>query len=195
MKTPLFFALTLMAGSAHAATVSVSSYSYTTDGTTVSPTASYADSGNELTDGTVQTTVWPSTAIIGPLVGWNGTDPAITFNFSSPETVRKVTVWSADSNGSAGVRLPDTITVRTPDNSFSQTFSITDPAGSGSVASLELTGFETTTNALVIEPRRADNAVNDEWIMLTEVSFDTVPEPSSALLLGIASLGLLRRRR
>lgn len=190
MKSLKFLCLAALAFpfSANAAVVSVNSYDYTPG---PNPNGSYPDpSGGELTDGVTFTTVWPDTALFGPLAGWLNTDPSITFNFDSTATVSMVQVWAADSNGEAGVALPSTITVRTPDSSFSQTFNVTDPAGSGTTVRLDLTGFQVTTDSLVIESTRAN-----QWTMFSEVRFDTVPEPSSALLLGLSGLFLLRRRR
>ena len=188
----------ITASSAGAATIAVDSYDY---GAVPPANSNYLDTGGtELTDGTAIVNVWggtpPTSTDIIPLVGWQNTDPSITFNFASSVTVGLIEVWAADSDGIAAVLLPSSITVRTPDNSFTQTFNIPDPAGNGSTVKLDLTGFTVTTNALVIEPRRADPGVpNDDFIMLSEVRFDTVPEPSSIALFGLAGLSLLRRRR
>ena len=185
-------------GSAAAATVSVSSYNYLS-----SPNSSYPDStGSELTDGVDQTIAWSSGATITasdvrPLVGWLNRNPSVQFNFGSFQLIDSVTVWIADSDNAAGVGLPNSVTVRTPDNSLSRTFTIDmpiDPTVSGTTVPIILDQLAFTTDTLIVEASR-----NSQWTMFSEVQFsDTsaVPEPSTSILLtGLLGSVLLFRRR
>jgi len=171
--------------------VVVNSYSYIT-----SPSSSYPDSGGELTNSVTYSAAWtvPSTTIttadVAGLSGWNSTNPMIQFNFAPSTEIQSVTVWAADSDGSAGVGLPTSIKLRTPDNLFSRTFPINNPSGNGTTVPLYLGGFSVTTSALIVEVQRAH-----QWTMLSEVQFSSVPEPSSVLLGGVMLVGTLLRRR
>lgn len=168
--------------------------SYTIQATTGS---NYPDTGGkELTDGVTYSRAWtvPSTTItladVAGLVGWEFRNPVIRFEFGSVQTIQAVTVWAADSDGSAGVGLPKNITLRTPDHSFSQTFSITNPSGNGYTVPLFLSGFSVNTSSLIVEAER-----NHSWTMFSEIQFDSVPEVSSLALVGLAGVGFLARRR
>ncbi len=96
-------AILIFALPAQAATVTADSYSYLNE-----PSTSYPDSGGEMTDGITASAAWtvPSTAIgfddVVNLVGWEFANPAIRFEFATVSTIRSVTVWAADSDGSAG---------------------------------------------------------------------------------------------
>jgi hypothetical protein len=76
----------------------------------------YVDSGGELTDGVDATIAW-GTGIsigpgdVGPLVGWQGNNPTITFQFVTPVNIGSVEVWFADSNGHAGVAMLSAVTL------------------------------------------------------------------------------------
>ncbi|MGJ8725613.1 MAG: PEP-CTERM sorting domain-containing protein [Roseibacillus sp.] len=191
MKTTIIglLALTPFAGAA----ITVSSYSHSPN-----PAASYNDSGTqELTDGVAVVPTWGTgititTAQIGPFVGWQGTDAATTFTFDSIQTVGQVTVWASDSDGVAGVRLPSTITLSDPNSSFSQTFMVNNPGGNGVMRPITLDGFSVQTDQMEVSFTRATTG---SWTMLTEVEFNSVPEPSTAGLLAVASALLLRKKR
>ena len=177
---------------APAASVAVSSYSYL-----ISPSSTYPDTGgSELTDGVTYSAAWavPPSNIgyedVVNLTGWSSNRPIIQFNFATVTDVGMVTIWIADSDGAAGVGIPQTITVRTLDSSFSQTFAITDPAGSGTTVPIILSGFSVNAASLVI-----DIEPNHQWTMLSEVQFNSIPEPSAFALVGIGLAGILRRRR
>lgn len=180
----------IMAASSYGA-ITVSSYS-----SSPAPSGSYPDSGGvELTDGITNSVAWGSGVNIsysdvGALSGWLNTNPSITFNFAEPVTVRSFTVWAADSDGHAGVGLPSSITLRTPSSSFSQTFTVTDPAGNGYTVPLSFSGFSVTSDQLIVESTRAQ-----QWTMFSEVQFSAVPEPTyTALAFGVLCLFLFRKR-
>lgn len=197
MKTSKIFpsiaaaSLLLCSATSQGAIVMVNSYSYLT-----SPSSLYPDSGGELTNSVTYSAAWtvPSTTItpadVVGLSGWNSTNPMIQFNFAPSTEVQAVTVWAADSDSSAGVGLPLSIVVRTPDSSFTRTFPITNPSGNGTTVPLYLSGFSVTTSALIVEVER-----DHQWTMLSEVQFSSVPEPSSFALGGVMLVGTLLRRR
>lgn len=184
-------AAALSTATASAATVVVSSYAYL-----AGPSQDYPDSGGELTDGIQHSVAWtvPSTNItyadVTALSGWQSSNPIIQFNFAAAIQVASVTVWAADSDGSAGVGLPSSIVIRTPDNLFSRTFPIANPAGNGSTVQLILSGFSVNTSSLIVEANRAN-----QWTMLSEVEFSSIPEPTSSALWGLAVAGCLIRRK
>jgi hypothetical protein len=191
-------AAALIAGPASAAQLSISSYSYSPG-----PSSIYPDSGQELTNGITYSAAWtvPSTTItpsqVTQLVGWQNTEPTITLNFAAPVTIREVRAWFADSDNSAGVGVPNSVTLFNTGLGFSETFSITNPPGNGSTVEFIFTGFEVTTNQL-----RFTFDAAKQWTMLSEIQvFDTssIPEPSTyAVALGgfalVAAAGSRRRR-
>jgi autotransporter-associated beta strand protein len=155
-----FFCLIIWNQSLSAQTqVYAASYSYPT-----SPSASYPDSGGELTDGTKSVTVWPGSANVGPLVGWVNVNPSITFTFSSTVEITEIRVWAADSDNSAGVGLPSAATITV--DGVSKTISISNPSGSGTTVSSSLANFYLKGNSITIELTAAYS-----WTMLSEVEF------------------------
>ena len=169
-------------------------------GYSVGPSGSYPDSGGELTNGVTYSLAWGGASSIGAsdvvqLVGWQSTNTTITFTFSEPVNIGSVSVYFADSNGSAGVGMPASVTL-SDGASFSQTFSVADPAGGGGTVESVFGGFSVSTTSLQVSFVRSY-----EWTMISEVQFFSpaaVPEPSSfATAAGLAALGggLVRRRR
>lgn len=190
MKFTSLFSVLALSQIAHGALV-VQSYDHSP-----SPNPSYPDIGNvELIDGIADVPTWGGgnsigAADIGPFVGWLGTDAATTFTFDNTYTVGQVTVWAADSDGAAGVGLPQTIILSDPNSSFTQTFVITNPSGNGNMLPIVMSGFSVVTNQLQISFTRGQ-----EWTMLTEVQFESVPEPSIAILAGTICVFAFRRKR
>jgi hypothetical protein len=170
---------------AHAQPLTVSSYSYI-----VNPNSLYPDTGGvELTDGVDQTIVWGQGISGGSinsqsLSGWRDANPSVQFSFGSVVDIGAVRVWAADSDGFAGVYLPLTLTIRTPDSSFSLTHTVVNPAGNGSTVPIDITGFSVRTNALILQAARGGEPDLGEWAMFSEVRFTTapVPEPSTTAL-------------
>ncbi len=131
----------------------------------VLPSASYPDSGGELTDGTAVVNVWPNPADSAALVGWQFSDPTITFNFSSPVQIGSITSYFADSDGASGVGLPATINISTS-GGFNQTFVVNNPAGSGTTVPINVNAFGLTTDNVTLTATGPH-----EWEMLSEVQF------------------------
>ncbi|MFC5049020.1 PEP-CTERM sorting domain-containing protein [Rubritalea spongiae] len=191
LLTTSFFTSLSLATTASAA-ILVDSYSYG-----VSPTSSYPDSGGELTDGVADVPTWGHDTTIRsgdtpPFVGWLNTNGSIEFFFDQDYTFGSVTIWVADSDNAAGVGLPNTITVSDANSSFTKTTTVTNPAGSGYMLPVTIDNLNVTTDELHVSFTR-----NHQWTMLTEVTFASVPEPSSSCLLGIGltTLTLHRRRK
>ncbi|MDP0491975.1 MAG: hypothetical protein Q7Q71_13075 [Verrucomicrobiota bacterium JB023] len=186
----LTIATCLFAAPFASAAITVNSYSHSPN-----PSSSYPDSGNqELIDGVADVVTWGEgvpigSSQVGPFVGWLNTNASTTFTFDSVQTVRQVTVWAADSDSAAGVNFPSTITLTDPNSSFTQTFGIPNPAGS-EMRPIVMEGFAVTTNQLQVAFTRGG-----QWTMLTEVTFDTIPEPGAPALLSLAIISLIRRRQ
>jgi hypothetical protein len=170
-----------------AATINIDSYTYN-----VAPDNLYPDSsGNELTDGVDLTGSWgsPDPFSAAPLVGWLNTNPDLTLNFASTVAIDSVEIWLADSDGVSGVGLPSEITLSTS-GGFSQSYSVTNPAGNGSTIPVTISDLNLNTDNLRIQATRVN-----QWTMISEVSVASVPEPSSTALLGLGGLSLILRRR
>lgn len=195
----ILIALFLLAATAcpSRAQLAVASYSLITGAGT-----NYPDSGGELTNGIASTVAWGAGVSIAyedvaPMVGWDNTNPVIRFNFAAPVTIRALTAWFADSNGHAGVTLPSAVTLTTT-GGFSQSFSITDPAGDGTTVPFSFSGFEVLTSDMTLTASRSS-----QWTFLSEVYFydsaSAIPEPAASAL-GFAAVAfggtlLWRRRR
>lgn len=159
----------------------------------------YEDSGGELTNGVTGSRAWGggqsiNATDVAELVGWQGVDVVITFTFAAPVTIGSISAYFADSDGSAGVGMPSSVTLF-DGVSFGQTFPVIDPVGAGSTVETVFSGFEITTDTLYFTFTRSH-----EWTMLSEVQFfapGAIPEPSAfATFAGFAALaGALGRRR
>ena len=164
----LMFVLTFI-GSASAEYVVPTNYVYVT-----APPASgnYSDAAatklSDLFAGSV--VVWPGSANVTPLVGWENLDPTITFNFDGNVDISEVVVFAADSDNSAGVNLPTSITLSTS-GGFSQAFSVENPPGDSRTVPIRLSGFSVTTDDLTVTMNR--NTVGS-WTMVSQIDcFDT----------------------
>ncbi|SPH17055.1 hypothetical protein DEA8626_00569 [Defluviimonas aquaemixtae] len=144
----------------------------------------------QLTDGTIATQSWNSTAGSHlPYVGWLNVDPVITFNFATNLSFNSMTFYFDDTNGVGGVSQPASVTVNgvnqiVPTNPGSTPFSFT----------FDLNGA--TTNTLTASITR-----QTQWVFLSEVTFDAVPAPIPVpaalpmLLAGLGGLGFMSRYR
>ena len=216
MKVSRFFAASVLgcflflAVGANATQLTVSSYSMFNGGTgsydyrdfTYVPCNGVCDvtgaalSGGtgKLTDGVSPNLSWYQYGEFTPWVGWsvsetNGTNPTITFNFASVETISSVTVWVDNTIGFGGVYLPSGVMIDgdffaiAPDNvnpnPRAYTFPVNITGNSVDVQFFQTNGYP--------------------WLMVGEVSFNSgsaVPEPATLTLAGSAlALGWWRRRK
>jgi len=165
----LFFVLVGVAATwpfaASAGQLPVANYSFT-----VNPSSNYAGENlTVLTNGTTQVSVWPNTADEPQLVGWNEIEPGIQFNFTGGQSVSEVTIWAANSKGSAGVWLPVSVTVTS--GSFSKTLLVTPPDGSGTTTPLTITSISAAGDSFTITANRYTASAPNGWTMLSEVQF------------------------
>lgn len=97
----------------------------------------------------------------------------------------------ADSDNSAGVGLPTSLTIEDALSNPIGTFSVTNPAGSETTVPVTISGLNFDSTGARVTINRAH-----QWTMFTEASF--IPEPQTTAL-GVAGLALgvagLRRWR
>lgn len=190
-----FFALTLitLSSSSMAAALAPTGYSYITAPTTSGP-YTYLDSGNELLDGFIMTNGWGNSVMTvdnaGPYVGWNTSNPQITFYFSNTVNLDSLTLFADDANGVAGVFIPNSVDISMGGVTLSN-LAITNPPEANPVAlnfsNLGLSGTSLTLNVVG----------SGQWTMLSEVQFfgtSTVPIPSTIYLILAGSIGWWRTR-
>lgn len=199
-QTMISLALCTCATGALAATVTPTSYdmvnggsggytyhdeTYNGTGNTSVDYAQLSGGTGDLTDGVIAGNNWPIDNL--KYVGWRNTNPSITFNFAQSYAFNSVTVYFDDSNGSGGVMPPASIAA------LGQTLAIDDLA-SGTPYSVTMSLGGTTTDQIVLDITR-----KNQWIMVSEVTFDAevapVPVPASGLLMLAALGGLAARRR
>lgn len=173
----------------HAAIIPVTSYAYTSG-----PSGSYPDStGTELTDGViVNNDIVPT----GPWVGWDGSIAIATFDLGTLTNIGKIDIaflkW-----GNAAVYAPDFVQFdfsATSDFAVSttQTFSTTLDLTHGGLTEIRSHDLSFPTLARYVR-LTADH--DRQWLFIGEVTFDSIPTPGAAALLGLGGLIALRRRR
>jgi hypothetical protein len=170
-------------------------FTYTSGPHSSYPDSSYNGSTGELNDAVDAGVAWGAGvsltyADVDYLSGWLYTNPVIRFQFAETVTIDTLTVWSADSNGHAGVALPSAINLTDDTSSFSLDRLVTDPPGSGQTIPLVFTGLNLTTDHVVFSATRSQS-----WTMFSEFTFSGVPEPAHASFLGAlcALLAVYRR--
>lgn len=207
----LHFLFAVMASSAVAAPLTVSSYT-TLNGATGSfdyrdftylpcpasncTTTAAALSGGtgKLTDGVSPVLDWFQQGSATSWVGWDSgqglANPTVTFFFSQSVTVNTVTIWETNSR-SGGVAQPGSIVIGGVSHPLSaDTINLTPHAVT--FTSLNLTG-----SSIAIQ---FNQAAGFQWLMIGEVSFDgsvitATPEPASLTLFVLASAGMMFFRR
>ncbi len=160
----------------------------------------YEDIGLKLIDEVANVTAWggSETVDVSPFVGWNNTPATVRFDFTGLVEIRSVTIWLADSDGDAGVHLPEFVKFWTDDEDLADVRELENPDGSGTTVGFtySLSGF--VSEQFSLQAYHSDPGEH-QWIMMSEVelNYTAVPEPSTyAALLGLAALGavIVRRR-
>ena len=116
---------------------------------------------------------------------WIPVSPSITFNFSGPTTVNKVTIGFNVGNG--GVKLPNTVVIG------GTSFDLNgDEVAYGSRGDLAFTGSWTGPSLTV----DLVHDVGTSWIFVDEFAFQSVPEPTTcAVVTGTCLLTFAAWRR
>ncbi|MGB0143802.1 MAG: PEP-CTERM sorting domain-containing protein [Akkermansiaceae bacterium] len=204
--SPIFLAG--MAGFTHAALIvidpaNVTASSQIGDATTFDRDDDYIVDGSGLTGGqhtgSVEPNMWLSS---GTTFGGVDTDPRVTFDLGAEYVISQIQVWNYNES-------PPNLTARGV-NAVTINYGTTPALGAtvpGITNFAQATGAETYTGEIFnsFAPFTAryiefdidsNHGGDNNFYGLSEVQFDgvLVPEPSTALLGGLALLGLIRRR-
>ena len=139
--------------------------------------ASYPDSGGELTNGISSATVWPNSPTTGPLVGWLDSDMRVELSLTSSVRVGSATVYLADSDGSAGVALPSSIIVINSDG-LRRGYRIPNPPGSGSMVAVTLPDLDMKVDTFSLQAIQSD-----DWIMASEIELYAHNSPGMTVII------------
>jgi hypothetical protein len=190
--------ITVTASGAQSANSSNSNYTHTADGSGLSATLTDANLATVThVSGFDASTQYLTQSTTGTL------DATLIYTFSSALTDKLTTiaVWNYSQTNQLN-RWADSVDVSVDTGSgltLLGTYQLSDP-GSSAINSdlIDVSGFNlvgATQVTLKINQGKADNNGTDFTSGLSEVAFQTVPEPSSAALLGLGGLALILRRR
>ena len=201
---PLAASFALAAPSASAALIAVDSYVYGTNPESQPQPTDFqggvlSDVDNlKLTDGEFATGGWND----GTNVGFRNDDdngepqPRITFNLGAVFNVTTVDIWTVSDF--LGLDESVSISSSTDDVTFSPTVTVDPIVWTAGFTNAKLRQGSIDVSALPGgQFYQVDIFDKGQWMMINEVQFfgTPIPEPSSVMLLGLVSLGLLRRRR
>jgi len=156
---------------------------------------SYLSGGTgALTDGVIATDLWynvSNNAGTGQYVGWQANyygSPLITFHLAGAPTVNSVNLF-VDNSFIGGVAAPSSIIVD------GTTYVPTATPISTYAEELTISGLTLAGSTITVQPNA--NSTSYPWIFVSEVQFNSVPEPSTwaMMLLGFAGLGLAGYRK
>ena len=120
-----------------------------------------------------------------------------TFAFTN-QTIGEILIWNYSQNDARGLDAITKVEIDTgsgfTDLSLSLTLQTASAAGD-KAQSLGLGTAYTGVNAIRLTVAQADTGGGESAGGFNEVAFSTVPEPSSAALLGLGGLALILRRR
>jgi hypothetical protein len=152
----------------------------------------YDDTGSQFTDGIYGANDWSANLGNGPAyewVGWWAAAPAITFQFSAPETISQVGI-DFDLNQSASILLPTIVTIG------GTVFTVDPNAIPDDTRGTLYFNGNWSGSSLTVD---LENCNTSNWILADEITFSgaAVPEPSARVLLagGIGFLILCRKCR
>jgi hypothetical protein len=164
-------------------------YSYS-----LAPSSAYPDGGGELTDDVLGLSFshYSEAAEAVAWSGWRFTGPSIDFQFGAPQTFSRIEIGTA-RHDAAGVALPFSVTAAGTLFNFSNSDLGNDVRDwlviDGTFATTLVGGVPTLTVGF--------GNPQAEWLMLDEVRFTAIPEPTGAAAVAAAAAVLfaLRRRR
>lgn len=143
----------------------------------------------DLTDGVIATQNWDAAGQTSstPYVAWNIIDPRITFSFGAVRDFNSATFHFSGSSG--GVIPPDRVT----EVGSGLTQSVPSQPNTAPFAFTMALGALSPTDELTFDIFRD----GDNWVFISEVTFDAapVPVPASGLLLAGALAGAAAWRR
>lgn len=154
----------------------------------ISAHSDYPDSSQELTNAVLGQSFghYSEPPQAGPWVGWRNTVPSITFHFTAPQTFLLIEIGTT-RHVAAGVGLPGTIRIAGQEFHFAPTTFGDDVRDWLVLEGPFSTVVDGSVSALTIE----FDDPSAEWLMLDEIRFSAVPEPSSvALIAGLVALAI-----
>ena len=178
--------------SVSAAPLTVEDYFYNPGG---GPNVLYGDTTppTKLTNGETGS---PSSWYNGTFLLWNTSSPSITFNFAPDSEITSFSIYFLNES-SAGITVPTTVTLTDVATNETESFTI-DPATFGP-ADAHWVQFDLSvpfvTSQVVVWTSPAPGAGGPDWVAMSEVSFQTIPEPSVMLLLGGGLCAVVMMRR
>lgn len=128
--------------------------------------------------------------------------PFITFDLEGNYDLNSIKVWNYnEGNGNRGANLVEIQVAASAGGAFTSLgdFTFTQATGATNVdfgQTIDLTSFAAADNARLVRFNiKSNHGDGSQFVGLSEVSFDGVPEPGSLALLTLGGLLIARRRR